>query len=238
MNTQLMNENLDLPVKKVKLSNKRMKDIIADEIMNWIIEGKLNPGQRIIEDEIAKIFGVSRMPAREAIHILESRGLVDYVPYVGASIKKLEPERIKEVYMLRCMLEPVACRFAAEKVNSDVINKVEIIQEELENIVDQPNGLKSTQQIYTKNRQFHMTIYETSEMPILLRIIDMLWDEIAILRIKMAYSENYPTRMKKEHRLYISLLKEHNGEKLATSLKENLEIHANEYTPGFNFLLL
>jgi len=68
MSIQLMSENLSLPVKKVKLSNKRMKDIIADEIMNWIIEGKLNPGQRIIEDEIAKIFGVSRMPAREAIH--------------------------------------------------------------------------------------------------------------------------------------------------------------------------
>ena len=59
MNTQLMNENLDLPVKKVKLSNKRMKDIIADEIMNWIIEGKLNPGQRIIEDEITIIYSDS-----------------------------------------------------------------------------------------------------------------------------------------------------------------------------------
>lgn len=66
-----------------------MQEYIAEQISDWIMEGTLQSGDRLIESDLAEKFGVSRIPVREAIKTLEARGLVEVVPFVGISVKNM-----------------------------------------------------------------------------------------------------------------------------------------------------
>ncbi len=196
-----------LPQTEIKLNNKRMSEVICDEITNWIMEGTLDVGQRIREEDMADVFGVSRMPVREAIRMLESRGLVDTIPYVGSSVKRLTSEKIDEIYLLRTILEPLACEIASERITEEEIQALEGIQEKLEELSLQPRNLENSKALYFANRDFHIGIYSASRVEKLLSIINNLWDTIAYLRIRTAYSESYPQQMMREHREYLKLLR-------------------------------
>ncbi len=218
-----------LPPTEIRMNNKRMSEVICDEITNWIMDGTLGVGQRIREEDLAEVFGVSRMPVREAIRMLESRGLVDTIPYVGSSVKKLSSEEIDEIYLLRTILEPLACELASERITEEEIDVLEGIQEKLENLCLQPKNLENSKALYFANRDFHIGIYSASGLEKLLSIINNLWDSIAYLRIRTAFSENYPQQMIREHREYLKLLRSRDGKELASQLKENLRLHADTY---------
>lgn len=222
--------NGSLPKPSVKLNNRRMKDIITEEVTNWIMNGTLDAGQRIREDELASVFGVSRIPAREALHELSSRGLVEIEPFIGAFVKELSEKDVQEIYLLRSLLEPAVAQDVASSINDEQLEKLEKTQEELEEICSQPRCPENSKAIYAKNREFHMGIYECSEMKMTLNIINNLWDSIAYIRIRAAYSEKYSEQSRTEHRLYLKLLREHKGKELAVELKKNLESHAREIT--------
>lgn len=213
----------------VKIGKRTLGEMICDKVIMWIMEGTLEPGQRIREEDLAEAFGVSRVPIREALRMLENRGLIQIEPYVGANVVKLSPDDIKEIYYLRSELESLACKKAAQNMTDDDINELIELQEILETIWNaETNHLFSSQIAYEYNRKFHMFIYQKSNMNILMEVINNLWDRIAFLRIRTAYHQSYPTQMQNEHREYIRLLKEQRGDDLAELLKENLSKHLNE----------
>ena len=72
-----------------------------------IVSGLLAPGRRIVQENIATEFSVSRIPAREALHLLAAEGLVTIEPDVGARVAPLNPEELREVYLMREALEPI-----------------------------------------------------------------------------------------------------------------------------------
>jgi GntR family transcriptional regulator, rspAB operon transcriptional repressor len=72
-----------------------------------IVSGLLAPGRRIVQENIAAEFNVSRIPAREALHLLAAEGLITIEPDVGARVAPLNPEELREVYLMREALEPI-----------------------------------------------------------------------------------------------------------------------------------
>lgn len=211
---------------EIKLNNRRMSEIISEEITGWIMDGTLDAGQRIREDELAEVFGVSRIPVREALRALSNRGLVEIEPYVGTTVSKLTQKDIQEIYYLRSVLEPIACKQAAMKISDEEIEALREVQNVLEDVcIQKGDHLVNSKTVYHYNREFHMGIYRISEMDILLNIIDNLWDRIAFLRIRTAYSDTYPEQMRNEHQMYLKLLSERDGETLANALRMNLEHH-------------
>lgn len=217
---------LKLPNSTIKLQNMRMKDLIEKELMNWIMDGRLDKGQRLREDELAEIFGVSRIPVREALHVLELKGLVEVTPYIGATVRQLSSSEVQQVYLMRGLLEPLAAEYAAELITKKELINLKSIQEELESLCSVEHNPENRRKVYDKNRDFHMAIYNASKMDILVHLINNLWDNIAFLRIRSAYSPDYPEMMKREHRDYIHLLSIHDGKTLSKVLRENLEQHA------------
>lgn len=214
---------------KIKLNNRRLSEIISEEITSWIMDGTLDAGQRIREDELAEIFGVSRIPVREALRILHNRRLVDIEPYVGTTVIKLTEEDIQGVYYLRSVLEPIACERAVRNITDQEIEDLTKIQDALEEVcVQNGDHLINSKTVYHYNREFHMGIYRPCKMVVLMDLIDNLWDRIAFLRIRTAYSDTYPIKMRKEHREYLRLLKERDGEELADQVRSNLENHLDE----------
>ncbi|MDF2962925.1 MAG: GntR family transcriptional regulator [Paenibacillus sp.] len=82
-----------------------LKDKVRQEIRNAIISNELKPGERIIETEVAKQFGISQVPVREALRGLEEEGLVKSIKYTGAFVTEINISEIFHMYTLRAEIE-------------------------------------------------------------------------------------------------------------------------------------
>ena len=120
-----MREEDNKPLRKSKLP-----DQVFDQLMEWIMQGKLSMGDKLTTDELAEELGVSRMPVREALANLEAVGLAETVPYAGTKLVKLEKKDVQEIYLARSALEPIAARFACIRITKEELEEVGRIHEE------------------------------------------------------------------------------------------------------------
>src|SRR5512133_2830966 len=81
-----------------------------------ILKGKLKPGQKIVMADLAKEFGLSETPVREAIRRLESDGYVQFTPHMGAVVTGIDEGQLVEIYLIRSELEALAARLAGAYV--------------------------------------------------------------------------------------------------------------------------
>jgi DNA-binding GntR family transcriptional regulator len=97
----------------------------SEVIREAIIEGRLAPGQRLKEEELARELGISRTPVREALLILESEGLVESVPKRGASVRSYALDDLDDMYQLRALLEGYAAHRAATRISPEAVGLLE-----------------------------------------------------------------------------------------------------------------
>lgn len=93
-----------------------MAETVLERLRDAIVSGELSPGAKISEPEMARRFGISRAPLREAIRRLEQRNLVTHVPRQGVRVVELSPERIRQVFVIREAIEGMAAREAALRI--------------------------------------------------------------------------------------------------------------------------
>ena len=98
------------------LQHNKLPDLVLDKLMEWIMSGKLSMGDKLNTEELASQLGVSRMPIREALSNLEKKGLAESIPYAGTRLITLTKEDVRQIYIARTALEPVAARYACEKI--------------------------------------------------------------------------------------------------------------------------
>jgi DNA-binding GntR family transcriptional regulator len=91
-----------------------LRDQVRDEIRLRIIDGRLAPGTRIVERDIAAELAVSRVPVREALRMLQTEGFVSVVPRKGVVVRSLSRVDVVELFDVREALEVLATRRAAE----------------------------------------------------------------------------------------------------------------------------
>jgi DNA-binding GntR family transcriptional regulator len=95
-------------------ATKPLRDVVADDLRQQIITGALRPGQRVREDDVAAIHGVSRVPAREAVLRLANEGYLELAPFRGAVVASPSPRRTRDAMQVRRALESMAARLAAD----------------------------------------------------------------------------------------------------------------------------
>lgn len=98
-----------------ELGYKTLRESIVDIIRKRIINRELQPGQKIVEQELAKEFQTSRAPIREALRELENEGLVEYVRNAGCSVKEITFEESFEIYLMRANYGLWQCVFWEER---------------------------------------------------------------------------------------------------------------------------
>lgn len=107
-----------------RLESVGLKERIQDCLRQAILDGSLSPGQKLIEGEIARQFGVSRSPVREAIQDLEQQGYVVKRPRRGTFVVELTPQDVAEVFSLRILLEGYAAAVVGRCCDPDVIDRL------------------------------------------------------------------------------------------------------------------
>ncbi|MEM7284403.1 MAG: GntR family transcriptional regulator, partial [Pseudomonadota bacterium] len=98
-----------------------LSEHVFETLQNAIVTGKLVPGEKIKEPELAKRFGTSRGPLRDALRRLEARRLVTNTPNAGARVVSLSLKQLVELYQVREALEGMTCRLAAVHMSDQEI---------------------------------------------------------------------------------------------------------------------
>lgn len=98
-----------------RIAAESLYEQVIDAFCEALIDGRLTPGQRLVERDMAEQMGLSRGPIREALSILERQGLVNRHPRKGSYVADLTQEDIADVYVLQRMFETFALRLAIER---------------------------------------------------------------------------------------------------------------------------
>jgi DNA-binding GntR family transcriptional regulator len=125
------------------------------QLADDIVRGTLTPGQTLDEMELARRFGVSRTPVREAIRQLAASGLVDTRPHRGAVVARPSHERILGMFEAMAELEALCAGLAAERMTASERHALETVHEELRVLIYGGDP----QRYHEVNEAFHATIY-------------------------------------------------------------------------------
>lgn len=142
---------------------------IADSIRTEILGGKLAPGARIRQEDVAARFGASRLPVREALRSLESDGLVTLVANTGAWVARLTLEECVEIYQTRERIEPLLLRYAIPHYPADRVDRLTALAIRMERSED-------IEEFLMLDREFHLMSYEDSGTSLLGELVHRLWN--------------------------------------------------------------
>jgi DNA-binding GntR family transcriptional regulator len=157
-------------------------DTTQQHAVEWlrqaIVAGVLKPGERIPQEEIAERIGVSLIPVREALRVLEGEGQVTYRPRRGYAVTVLRIEDLTEIYELRRMLEGQAVRRALPDVDDAAIARMT----HWANECSEAAAAGHISRELDANRQLHFALFEHPSQPHALRLIRLLWDSTEAYR--------------------------------------------------------
>ncbi len=143
---------------------------VKDRMLQWILEGELAPGSRIIETRIARQLGTSQAPVREALRDLTTLGLVEMHPYRGARVREPEPVELVEAMELRGELEAIAARSAARRIDQATLSRMGELLDAMRASADRDDPHSQAQE----NSEFHTCVITASGNRTLQRLWSML----------------------------------------------------------------
>lgn len=143
-------------------------------LLDDIRTGALPPGARLRETDLAARLGFSRTPVREAIRLLESDGLVSHLPRQGASVRRLDPPEVIELYEMRAVLEGTAARLAARAITAVELDALHALNDALAEAGSGP----AAQDL---NHQFHRALLDAARNRFLVKTVNALHKTLLIL---------------------------------------------------------
>lgn len=157
-------ESLTSLAETMRGSFSTVEDMTKTFIGTAIQRGIYRPGQRLQQDGIAQLLGVSRMPVRASLRQLEAEGMVTFHPHRGASVSSLTADEIREIYELRSVLESIALRGAMARMTAQDLERLERMGASIEQMEDPYGWLEARQ-------RFHSDLYKIASSPITLDLI-------------------------------------------------------------------
>jgi DNA-binding GntR family transcriptional regulator len=154
-------------------------DFVLESIKAAILSGQFRPGQALVEAEVAAGLVVSKTPVREALKTLAGSGLVVMSPYKGASVRIVNAELARSVYEVRTLVEPEAVRRAVERKAGFAEARAALVEAEL--AASGPDADQSGMSLI--NRRFHRALYAGCGNPLMIKILDDLRDQTALITV-------------------------------------------------------
>lgn len=173
------------------------EEFVGQKLREAILLGQLKPGDRLEQNEIADMLGVSRSPVREAIRTLAAEGLVDVYPHRGAVVAELSVDELEEIFLIRSMLEGMAARLATLSMTADDIAELETILGDIDHTRDLDRWLEL-------NRRFHHTLYQAAGRPRLFSLVENLRNTTAPYTRQFIASAEHIETAQEHHRTILN----------------------------------
>lgn len=185
------------------------------QLHNDILNGKYQNGDSLIETRLSEELGVSRTPIREAIRQLELEGLVQLIPNKGAIVVGVSKKDIEDIFKIRMLIEGLAAKWAAEKIELSEINELKEVLE-LEEFYTSKNDVDHLLKI---DSEFHEIIYKACKSVPLMNILRNFHQYVKNVRNSSLSSIERAKEVLEEHRdIYKAIVDRDSekAEKLAT----------------------
>ena len=202
-----------------------LHDIIRERIVERILDNTYPPGMRLVESTIAREFGTSQGPTREALRDLEGMRLIESEPHRGARVRRVSVAELRQVYPVRAALEEVAGREAAPKMTPALLSQLE---DELDQMREAADAGDAHAQLVHDVR-FHQLIVEASENQVLLEIWRSMQIEARTL-VSAIMSGGSPQVIAEMHRPILEALKMHNSNLAGQEMRNHIEYFGSHLT--------
>ena len=201
-------DNMNLP----------LREVVFLKLRQAILQGEMQPGERLMEIQLANMLGVSRTPVREAIRKLELEGLVKMIPRRGAEVASITEKDMRDVLEVRTTLEDLAVALACER-----ISKSQVIQlKEANKLFDKAVESGDVFGIVDADVRFHDIIYKSTNNLRLMQMLNNLREQLYRYRLEYIKNESSHKTLIKEHNKLIEYIENGDKEKAGELIREHI----------------
>lgn len=194
--------------------------VAATEVIRQaILDGRLPPGRRLKEEELAQELGISRTPVREALLVLQAEGLVDATPNRGATVRSHSAKDLADLYELRALLEGYAARRAATRLSDETIAR---LRESCDRFMAMLQTETEMYALVKENLFFHQTIHESADSERLGTMVRQVIDLPLVYRSYIWYSPEQQRLSAHYHDQITRALEARDSERAELVMKEHI----------------
>jgi len=202
----------------VSLTRTVLREQIRELLLERILGGELEAGDRIVELQIAQELGTSQAPVREALRELQSLGFVEHEPYRGTRVRRITEEELAEIYPVRAALEELAAQEAASRLDG----KVEELEREFE-AMREAAAQDDLKDLAAHDATFHRLIVEAAGNKVLLDTWRTLRVEARVV-VTALKTDIDLHELAELHRPLLEALKEGAPKKAGDALRQHFEL--------------
>jgi len=197
-----------------------LMDDAVDAIREAILNGRLAPGARLIEDDLASMLNVSRGPIRQALARLQQEGLVVHEAHRGASVAEVSPADISEIYSLRTALERLAMAGACERATPADLAPLEAILTLFSSI---PRAAITRKTVAELDIDFHDAIFRAAKHQRLYRAWQGLRSQVMVfLLLRDALPDDYLDSWRRDHQNLLDVIRSRAAAKAAAAIEAHI----------------
>ena len=199
-------------------------EILVSEIEKLIVNGSMAPGQRLDEMVLAKKYGVSRTPVREAIRALIAIGLVQNTGKQGSQVAKLSISMLIEMFELMAVLEGMCAQLAARRATKNQLFEMQKTHELLEKTFEKGTH----KEFYNVNLQFHDLLYNASHTQYLAEETLRLRRRLSPYRMRVTFQPGRMNSTLEEHNKILIAIKKGESELAKNEAISHLRLIGND----------
>lgn len=184
----------------------------VDEIRSLILSGEFLPGQALRQSALAERLGTSRIPVREALTMLQTEGIVNYMPHVGHTVARLTTEQLSEIYAMRKMIE-------TEMLKAIDLSTVDVDHlQELNGAIENASSNLEIDSVTQLNLEFHFELFAYSGRSVMLAEVRRLWNMSGFYRSIQVYDLQHRTEIITEHQRIIDAVRRQDTDLLVAAM--------------------
>lgn len=195
-----------------------LRDVVFRTLREAILKGELEPGERLMEIQLANKLGVSRTPIREAIRMLELEGLVLMIPRKGAEVARISAKSMQDVLEVRDSLEELAIQLACERRTEEDMDKLREAEKRFNDAIASGDALAMAK----SDEDFHSVIYNATGNEKLVTILNNLREQMYRYRLEYIRDAASRARLVREHTRIIETLEARDVPKACEAIREHI----------------
>jgi DNA-binding GntR family transcriptional regulator len=199
-------------------AKKNLSETALEELRSAILEGKVPPGTRLIERNLADDMGISRTPVHEALKVLLAEKLVSKLPNNGFMVARIERKDIVQLYEIRQQLEPLAVQWALPNISPSTIKSLKKNVKCMERCLAESD----MECIRKANVQFHQIILAATQSHVLTSFIEQIQANARLFQIRSLSVPGRTAQVIKEHSAIIEALEKADEAAAVASMRTHL----------------
>lgn len=201
-----------------------LSEQVSKAILNGLLDGSFKPGDRLVENDLSQLLGISRSPIREALSELQKTGIVVKAPSRGTFIREWSPKDLRELFALRALLEGFAARLIAERMaagaGKELLAPLCAVVAEMKR---QEKKVKGAEMV-DLDLMFHQELWKLSQNELLTWILLSLSERVRLFLTIERRAKGPYRNASARHQLVIDAIASGNGDLAQATMQEHVTV--------------